>query len=331
MNAYRILVIAPSWIGDAILAQPLFKRLVRKHSPLRLDVLAPAWVAPLLARMPEVSRVIASPFRHGGFDWAARKALGRQLAVENYEAAYVLPNSWKSALVPLFARIPRRIGYQGEARYFLLNERHRLDKERYPQLAQQYAALLGPLDDAPLRAELTSSPEQQRAARAALGLPLQTAPYIFCPGAEYGPAKRWPSRHYADLAKRLASAEHPVWLLGAAGDAAVGEEIAALSEGAALNLCGRTSLDQAIDLLAGAHLAVSNDSGLMHVAAALGRPLLAVYGSSSPLYTPPLSASAKILSLGAECSPCFARVCPQGHFKCLEELSADLVMQHIQG
>ncbi|HTY98650.1 MAG TPA: lipopolysaccharide heptosyltransferase II, partial [Rhodocyclaceae bacterium] len=293
----------------------------------------PAWSAPLLSRMPEVAQVIANPFGHGEFKLSARRRLGRQLAAAGYERAFVLPNSWKSALVPFFAGIGRRTGYTGEARVGLLNDRRRLDKAALPLLVERYAALAEPAG-APLprplpQPRLTSSREQQAAARAALGLPSLGAPIVFCPGAEYGPAKRWPARHYAELARRL-SAAGPVWLVGSAKDAAVGEEIAGLSQGAAVNLCGRTDLAQAIDLLAAARLVVSNDSGLMHVAAALGRPLAALFGSSSPAYTPPLSPKARILSLALECSPCFKRECPLGHLKCLNELTPDRVMTAAQ-
>ncbi|CAB1370072.1 lipopolysaccharide heptosyltransferase II [Denitratisoma oestradiolicum] len=325
----RILVVAPSWIGDTLIAQPLLARLAARGASI--DVLAPDWCAPLLERMPEVRRVIGSPFRHGDFAFWARRALGRALAQEGYDEAVVLPNSWKSALVPFFARIPKRTGFTGEARIGLLNNRHVLDKVARSQLAQRYAQLAEAPGSDPLlplpQPRLCSTPEQQAAARRTLGLPLDAAPVILCPGAEYGPAKRWPVRHFADLARRLAQDGLPVWLLGAAKDAAVGDEIAALAEGMALNLCGRTSLTQAIDLLAGARQVVSNDSGLMHVAAALDRPLVALYGSSSPAYTPPMSSRARIISLKLSCSPCFQRECPLGHLKCLEDLMPEQVIE----
>ncbi len=158
----------------------------------------PAWSAPLLARMPEVAAAIENPFAHGAFDWAGRKALGRRLASADFSAAYVLPNSWKSALVPFFAGIPRRTGYTGEARFLLLNDRTPLDKAALPRLVDRYAALAGPADGPTPEPRLTSTPAQQRAARAALGLPEDADPVIFCPGAEYGPAKRWPTHHFAD-------------------------------------------------------------------------------------------------------------------------------------
>lgn len=330
----KILIVAPSWIGDTILAQPLFMRLHALHPGLALDVLAPAWSAPLLARMPEVRRVLDNPFGHGDFALLARRRLGRKLRGEAYDAAIVLPNSWKSALVPFFAGIRQRIGYTGEARFGLLNRRHTLQPAAFPQLAQRYARLaeapdaISPPAALP-QPHLTSTEAQRQAVRLSFGLPADARPAVFCPGAEFGPAKRWPPRHYAELARRLAAQGQPVWLLGSAKDRELGEEIAGLAPGAALNLCGRTTLEQALDLLAGAALVVSNDSGLMHVAAALDRPLIALYGSSSPTYTPPLSPRAKILTLNADCSPCFKRICPLGHFKCLEELSPQAVLKQL--
>lgn len=327
MIAYRILVIAPSWIGDTIMAQPLFRRLAQQHANLVLDVLAPPWVTPLLARMPEVSRIIDSPFRHGGLDWHARRVVGEQLRGGYYDQAIVLPNSWKSALPPFFAGIPKRTGYQGEARFILLNDRKKLDKHKHPQLVQRYAALAGPLDGKVLEARLQSTPQQQAVALAAHALAAETRPVIFCPGAEYGPAKRWPAEHYATLARQYGSPAAPVLLLGSPKDAPVCDEIVARSQGSARNLSGKTTLFEAIDLIAAARLVVSNDSGLMHVAAALDRPLVALYGSSSPTYTPPLSAHAKIVSRNLPCSPCFKRECPLGHFDCMNGITPQQVAE----
>ncbi len=331
----KILIVAPSWIGDTILAQPLFARLHGKHPGLILDAFAPAWAAPVLARMRQIRRVIPNPFAHGELNLAGRWRAGRALAAEGYDAAIVLPNSWKSALLPRFAGIPQRIGFRGEARGLLLNRIRGLDAAALPQLAQRYALLAedaGAQQPAPLAApHLDVIPDSVRATLAALGLSAAPAPIVFCPGAEYGPAKRWPARHFAALARRLAAADFPVWLIGSAKDAAVGAEIEALSGGAGRNLCGRTDLAQAIDLLSCARLVVSNDSGLMHVAAALDRPLVALYGSSSTAYTPPLSQRVRLVSLGLECSPCFERECPLGHFKCLNGLLPDRVFDEIHG
>jgi heptosyltransferase II len=329
----KILVVAPSWIGDAILAQPLFMRLAGKHSGLLLDVLAPAWTTPLYARMRQVRRVLDYPLAHGEFNLGARWRLGQALKAEAYDEAIVLPNSWKSALAPFFAGIPLRTGFLGEARWGLINRLHRLDRRVLPQLAMRYAKLAEAPDEPPMMPlpcpHLSSTAEQQQTARLALALPADVSPIVFCPGAEYGPAKRWPASHFAALAESLAAPGTPVWLIGSPNDQALGAEIERASGGAALNLCGRTTLEQAIDLIATASLVVANDSGLMHVAAALARRLVALYGSSSPVFTPPLSQRAKIVSIGAPCSPCFARVCPLGHFDCLTRLTPERVLQSL--
>lgn len=331
----KILVVAPSWVGDTLLAQPLLTLLKRQQPSALIEVLAPAWASPLLTRMAEVDAVIASPFAHGEFAFAARRALGRRLRGNaigaDFSHAYVLPNSWKSALVPYFAGIPRRIGYLGEARWGLLNEPRTLDKAALPQLVQRYAALaVSQPTELPAelpRPALRSTPAQQAAVRRLLGLAEHVAPIILCPGAEYGPAKRWPTWHFATLARHVGSPATPVWVLGSDKDVALGEQIAQASGGAALNLCGRTTLDQAIDLIASARAVITNDSGLMHVAAALDRPLVALYGSSSPDYTPPLSPDAKIVSQKLPCSPCFKRECPLGHFDCLNGLKPERVLE----
>lgn len=318
----RILVVGPSWIGDTVLAQPMLKLLHARHGPIAIDVLSPRWTAPVVERMPEVRRVLENPVGHGELKLAGQRRLARALAAEGYDQAIVLPNSLKSALVPWLAGIPRRTGYLGELRWGLLNETRRID-ERQPRIAQRYAALaLAPgasLPD-PLPAPgLRVDDAARLATLARLGLDGARPAVALCPGAEYGPAKRWPARYFAELARQLEAHGDAVWLVGSAGDGEAGAEIAASS--ASRDLCGRTSLAEAIDVLASARLVVSNDSGLMHVAAALGRPLVALYGSSSPAYTPPLAPGARILKLDLPCSPCFQRTCPLGHFKCMMDLS----------
>jgi heptosyltransferase-2 len=326
----RILVVAPSWIGDTVLAQPLFKLLHSRHADLALDVLAPRWTLPLLARMPEVRRALESPFGHGDLRLGERRRLGRSLAPEDYDQAIVLPNTFKSALVPFFAGIPARTGYIGELRHWLLNDARRLDKEALPQIAQRYAALALPRGEKLAPPLPTLALRVDDAGRHAvldrLGLDRNRPAAALCPGAEYGPAKRWPARYFAELAQGLAARGCAVWLIGSQGDRQAGAEIEQAAAGACRNLCGETTLTEAIDLLASTSLVVSNDSGLMHVAAALGRPLIALYGSSSPEFTPPLSSRAQILKLDLPCSPCFKRECPLGHFNCMMQLTPDQVL-----
>jgi len=316
----RILIVAPNWIGDALMAQPLLTRLHEKIPGLRLDVLAPEWVAPVARRMPEVDTVIAAPFRHGALQLTERWHLGRELRERRYDQAIVLPNTWKSALVPFFADIALRSGYVGESRYGLLNLKYKNSKDKKPMPAH-YAALSEPPGKAfrePLPSpRLRVAAHEIRATQQKFGI---EGPYaVFCPGAEYGPAKRWP--YFSSLASRT---NVPVVLLGSRNDEAAAEGISGK------NLVGKTTLDEAINLIAGARYVVSNDSGLMHVAAALGKSQVALFGSSSPLHTPPLSEAARVLWLRVECSPCYQRECPLGHFRCMKEIDVGMVLERLK-
>ena len=308
----RTLVVAPNWIGDALMAQPLLMRLREREPASKFHVLAPDWVAPVARRMPEVDEVIAVPFRHGAADLRSRWRLARALSKRGYDRAIVLPNSWKSALVPFFAGIPQRAGYVGEMRYGLLNST--LPNSNSP-MPVHYARLAGGEPIPPLpQPRLVVSAEEVIQVRNRFGVEERYA--VLCPGAEYGPAKRWP--YFGELASRIGM---PVVILGSAND----REAAAGIPGK--DLAGRTTLDEAIVLIAGAAVVVSNDSGLMHVAAALGRPQVALFGSSSPEHTPPASDKARVVWLHIECSPCFARECPLGHFRCMKEISVDQVLR----
>lgn len=316
-----------------VMAQTLFKLLRRQHPNALIDVVAPAWTEPLLARMPEVRLAIPLPLGHGQLGFGARWRLGRRLRERDYTRAIVLPNSWKSAIVPFAARIPIRIGFTGEARVGLLNDRRRLDKAALPRTVDRFAALASPAD-VPLPVSLPPPAlraHDSEAALARLGLSAETAPILaVCPGAEYGPAKRWPATYFADVARAKAAEGWQVWLFGSQKDLDAAAEVEAAFP-RCQNLVGRTSLAEALDLLALARAVVTNDSGLMHVAAALGRPVIALFGSSDPRHTPPLSERAQSLWLHLECSPCFARECPLGHLRCLRELPPQRVLEALAG
>jgi heptosyltransferase-2 len=325
------LIIAPQWIGDAVMTEPLLRRLHARGE--RLTVGALPWVAPVYRAMPQVADVIEFPFAHGGLQFKARRSIAKRIEGQ-FDKAYVLPNSLKSALLPFLARIAQRIGYLGEARVGLLTHRLKNPKNKPPMVAF-YSALSGETGLEGDRPQLHIGAADIAATLHALGL--QPGAYVvFAPGAEFGPAKRWPARHFSELAARL---DLPVVLLGSGKEAALCDEIAApvnaVQAGKCLNLAGKTSLPQALALIAASSRTVSNDSGLMHVAAALGVPQVAIFGSSSPLHTPPLSDKATVLWLKndpayqppLDCAPCFERECPLGHTRCLNDISAERVLQ----
>ena len=330
----KILIISPSWIGDCVMTQPLNRRLQDLHPGCTIDVLAPKWSMAVFERMPEISGILENPFGHGALDLKKRWQLGRQLGKRGYDQVIVLPGSFKSAIIAAASGIRQRTGYVGESRYLLLNDIRKLDKAALPLMVDRYTALAHPtqaeFNGYSGRPRFQINPQSQAAALARHKLNTAKPVLAFCPGAEYGPAKRWPPRHFAALARRYAAQGWQVWLFGSQKDFSIAEEINTLSDGLCINLCGQTSLSEAIDLLACADTVVCNDSGLMHLAAALGRKLVAVYGSSSPDHTPPLSSRAQIVSLNLDCSPCFQRECPLGHTDCLNKLMPETVQQAAQ-
>jgi heptosyltransferase-2 len=335
--APRLLVISPNWIGDAVMAQPLLQLLRRQQPDSAIDVLAPGWVAPVWRAMDEVDTVIEAPFRHGALQLRERWAFARQLRKRGYGAAYVLPNTLKFALIPWLAGIPKRVGYRGEMRYGLLNVVHRDERKPKRPMVSFYAALaappvaVAPPPDALPRPTLSASQAQQAYALEQAGLDAARPLLVFAPGAEFGPAKRWPAAHFAELANtvlaRLPGMQ--VALLGSGKDRPVCDEIVALAP-AAHNLAGSTSLDQAIALIAAARAVVSNDSGLLHIASAFNRAIVALYGPTDPAHAPPFSDMAQSLWLHLECSPCRQRECPLGHHNCMRQMTADMVWQPLQ-
>jgi heptosyltransferase-2 len=312
-----------------VMAQSLFKTLKSRRPDAAIDVLAPDWSLPVLQRMPEVRTAVPVPIGHGELAIGTRRRLGHSLRGK-YGRAIILPRSLKSALVPWFAAIPRRTGFRGEMRYGVVNDIRPLDRAVLDQTVKRFVALgleAGEaLSDTPFP-ELSVSPENRKAVMDKLGLDSGRPVIAMMPGAEYGPAKCWPLEKFAALGEMLDRDGYTVWVLGSERDREAGQQIAAA--GKARNLCGQTSLADAIDLLASCHAVVTNDSGLMHVAAAAGTRVIAIYGSSTPAYTPPLTLRHTIHYLALSCSPCFERQCPLGHLRCLRDIGAERVRASI--
>ena len=324
----KVLLIAPAWVGDMVMAHSLVQTLMQRRPGVEIHAVAPPATAALGSRMPGVAAVHELPVAHGVLGWRERRRLGLKMRRYAFAAAYVLPNSFKSALVPWWAKVPKRIGWLGEGRVGLLNDWRRLNPKRHPLMVERFVALGHP-PGARLRAPLPKPVLRVDVRNRAvlLGrLGLQTdAPIIaLCPGAAFGPAKRWPAEHFAALARNRMQAGCAVWLLGSPADRPLGAAIARQAPGA-VDLTGRTNLPDAVDLLSLAEAVVTNDSGLMHIAGALAVKVVVLFGATSPDFTPPLDPSAKVLALDLDCRPCFQRECPLGHLNCLRQLAPEAV------
>jgi heptosyltransferase-2 len=316
-----------------VMAQSLFITLKNAQPDCQIDVLAPTWSLALLERMSEVAKAIAMPLSHGQFGLLDRIKLGRRLRAEGYDQAIVLPNSWKSALIPYFADIPVRTGYVGECRWGLLNDARKLDKSLLTMTVQRFVALGLPVTaslppEYPVPA-IVIDQNRQNAVAEKFNLTQSENIIALCPGAEYGAAKRWPASYYAEVARHKIAQGWQVWLFGSDKDKAAAEQINCEVSGQCIDFTGQTSLAEAVDLMSLVNIVVTNDSGLMHVAAALDKKIIALYGSSDPHFTPPLNARAHVITLNLDCSPCFKRECPLGHTRCLNDIKPDQVIDVI--
>jgi len=330
-NLQKILIVAPSWVGDMVMSQTLLKQLKMKYgNDTIIDILVNSWAQDVVKRMSEVNDVHCNPFVHGELGLPKRYALGKSLRKYGYDQAYILPNSFKSALIPFFAQIKKRIGFIGEMRYGLLNIYYKLDKEQLPLMIDRFCALANDGNKPSFIAspKLTIDRDNQVRILEQLKLNLSKPVICFCPAAEYGPAKRWPTGHFARLADMLQTKGYQVWVMGSAKDTDIADDLInqTVLKSHLHNLCGKTSLVDVIDLLACAQTVISNDSGLMHVACAVDVPVIALYGSSSPGFTPPLSDKAQIYKIDLECAPCFQRTCKYGHYNCLNNILPETIL-----
>ena len=325
----KILVVAPAWVGDAVMSLALIHRLKQQNPDVEIAVLVVPWCAAVFSLCEDVTHVIPLNIPHGVFGMRARWKCARALKAYRFDVAYILPNSWKSALIPFLAGIPQRIGFVGEMRWGLLTQCHKKTKD-LPLLVDRYQSLAG-RSEVFLRPKLTIKPGQfdEVVLLEKQGGTLDKPIIAFCPGAEYGSAKRWPSNYYAIVAQYYVDQGWQVWLFGSPKDAAVAKEITTAVSGDIISWVGHTTLEEAIYLLSLARMVVTNDSGLMHVAAALNLSTIALFGSSSPNYTPPLSDKAIVKYLHVSCSPCFKRECPltgNDYMKCLTGIHPDTVI-----
>ncbi len=333
MVSNKILVMGPSWVGDMVLAHSLFQILKQQYPDVQIDVAAPAWTLPLLDRMPEVTGKIALPFKHGQLSLLERIEFGKSLRRNHYSQSISLVNSLKSAILPFVAGIKKRTGFLGEMRYGLLNDIRPLDKSLLPKTVDRFVALginrnqtLPLIPQPKLIADYNNAIQTLRD----LGIVLSSSKVLgLCPGAEYGEAKRWPTAYYAEVATHAIKHGWQVLLFGSEKDIPVTQEINQITESRCIDLGGKTKLGDAIDIMSLCDTVISNDSGLMHVAAALDKKLIAIYGSSDPHHTPPMHPKAVIEYLGLACSPCFKRECPLGHLNCLNNIQPSVIIKNL--
>ena len=327
----KILIVGPTWIGDMVMTQCLFKVLKKRYPETILDVLAPSWSFQLLDRMPEISHAWKMTVNRGQLALRTRYRIAQQIVPEQYDQAILIPNSFKSALIPWWAKIPKRTGWLGECRWGVLNDVRKLDREKLPLFVQHVAALGFDSDTVlpdklpypKLLVDTTLAQETLKKFNLTASQPV----LALCPGAEFGPAKQWPVEHYAEVAQNKLAAGWAVWIFGSPKDRPIADKIQNITNQECHNLTGQTSLAEAIDLLSLSTSVISNDSGLMHIAAALQKPLIVVYGSTSPGFTPPLADQVKIVTNKLDCSPCFKRICPLEHLNCLKQLAPTKVIE----
>src|SRR3990167_3845082 len=330
----NVLIDAPAWVGDMVMAQVLFKLLKQQRPDIKIDVMAPTSTAPVLGCMPEIDNIVLTPFSHGELSLLKRYQFAKALRQEGYEQAILLRNSFKSAFIPFLANIQKRTGWVGESRYGLINDIRKLDTQRYPMMIQRFAALAFPKEallpnHLPMPRFSLMKTERLNVIQK-FNVSLEKPVLALCPGAEYGPSKQWPAEKLAEVANAKLQDGYQVWLMGSKKDKPIAEKIQSLTHHSCINYAGETSLFEAIYLLDLASVVVTNDSGLMHVAAALQKPIVAIYGGSSYEFTPPLCDQKKLLARTLPCRPCFKRTCQFGHYDCLNKISSDEVLKAME-
>ena len=323
MTNKKILIIAPAWIGDLIISASFIKAL-KKNRDYSIDIIVNSNLLNLANLIPGIRKVIASETEHGRLSLIHRIKKGLSLRSEQYDECYILTNSYKSAIIPLIARIKKRISYLGEFRYGLINI-IKQPIERNLGMVNRYLNLIDQKHTDTVNPVLNIKTNKESIFKK---FKFDGKYIVFCPDAEYGPAKRWPTNKWLNLAKDL-SQHYNVIVVGL--DISISHAFRPLESDKIINLIGKTNLVEVMEIIALSEGVISNDSGLMHVSASLDKKIIALYGSSSPTYTPPLISKEKrdIIYKNLDCSPCFKRVCPLGHTKCLNDIKVDEVKESV--
>lgn len=332
LSKYKILIIAPAWVGDLVMSQTLLKLLQKKYqNNVTIDVFAGKFLHGIISRMPEVNNILENPFAHKEFSLLKRIKLGFSIRKNKYDEVIVLPNSLKSAIMPFFTGIKTRTGFIGESRYILLNNYFKLNKIALPLMIDRFCAIgndghKANTIDFP---NLTINSQNLNTLISKFGLDKNKITLAFCPAAEYGPAKRWPPDYFAKLAELLGDDKYQIIILGSDKDTKISSLITNNTNRSIIDLCGKTNLSDTVDILSFAMYTITNDSGLMHIAASVGSKIIAIYGSTTDSFTPPLSKNKEIIKVALDCSPCFARTCKFGHYNCLKLITPEMVLEKI--
>ena len=318
LKPFRILIRSSNWLGDAVMSVPAVRAIKDGRPDVQITIAAPAKIAPMWKLVPEVDAIISLP--NGSLLSSVRLFRRRS----HFDAAILFPNSLRVALESWLGGIPRKVGYRGHWRKWLLNqtvpearkpgppEHHSL---RFLRIARECGAETS-----------NSEPPTSHIQVTVVDQPLKIG---LCPGAEYGPAKQWLPERFVEVAAKINAQSSPQWILfGTKNDAAIGDQIAAAIGDRCVNRIGQTTLDELIDELRECRLLLTNDTGTMHLAALLGVPIVAIFGSTEPRLTGPLNNGHIILRHHVECSPCFLRKCPID-FRCMKAVSADEVVDAV--
>ena len=327
-----ILIVPYLWIGDFVRCHSVVKLLRQRFPDRPVDMLASTLCAPLTDYMPGLRKAVVADLPRSRLALGQQKALAERLRREGYGTALIMPRTWKACLAPYFAGVPERTGFVGEARFFLLNDL-RYGEKKLPRMVDRCGALALPPDatlpaDWPLP-ELKVSREETKAWRQKRGLGGDDRPVVaLAPGA-VGPAKRWPKDYYAAVARKLLDEGFAVWILGGPGEKTLAADI--VEDTQARDLTG-SDLREAVLALACATAAVSNDSGLLHVAAALGTSAIGIFGPTNPWHWAPLNPLAATMETATklDCRPCHKPVCRLVHHRCMRDIAPEEVISTVQ-